>query len=98
MGHIIRRPNRPQPWLARYRGPDGKERARSFARKADAQRWLAEVEHAKHRGTWTDPALGRVHFGTWLDEWQRTIDVRPSTRVRDELLVRLPQPIAEGDQ
>jgi hypothetical protein len=29
-------------WRARYRGPDGKERAKHFASRTDAQRWLDE--------------------------------------------------------
>ena len=29
-------------WRARYRGPDRRERSKSFARKADAERWLAQ--------------------------------------------------------
>jgi hypothetical protein len=44
----------------RYRDPTGHQRSRVFARKADAQRFLNETETAKARGTWTDPALGRV--------------------------------------
>jgi hypothetical protein len=38
---IDRRPGRPKPWRARYWGPDGRQHSRSFARKAEAQRWLA---------------------------------------------------------
>jgi integrase len=55
---IDRRPDRPKPWRARYWGPDGRQHSRSFARKAEAQRWLAEVEHDKTRGHWTNPAKG----------------------------------------
>jgi integrase len=84
MAHIERRPDRPKPWRARYRGPDGKERSRSFARKADAQRWLSEVETARNHGLWTDPARGRITFGAWLDQyWTMTADLRPKTIARD---------------
>jgi hypothetical protein len=55
----------------------------------DAQRFLTEVENSKLRGTWTDPALGRVLFREWLAEWWAApTDRRPSTRARDEMLLR----------
>jgi hypothetical protein len=56
-------------YRARYRDPAGRQRSKVFARKADAQRFLNETETAKARGTWTDPALGRVLFRDWLGEW-----------------------------
>jgi Phage integrase, N-terminal SAM-like domain len=46
---------------------------------------LTEVENSKLRGTWTDPALGRVLFADW---WSTTTNLRPSTRTRDEMLLR----------
>ena len=85
---IDRRPDRPKPWRARYWGPDGRQHSRSFARKAEAQRWLAELEHTKNRGNWTNPALGRVRFSEWVEEWQETTNnVRPTTAVRDRMLL-----------
>ena len=76
-------------YRVRYRDPAGGQRSRVFARKADAQRFLNETETAKARGTWTDPALGRVLFGDWLGEWwATTTNLRPSTRARDESVLR----------
>lgn len=49
MAHIERRG--PGRWRARYRGPDGKERSRTFDRKADAERFLVTVESDKLRGS-----------------------------------------------
>ena len=48
MGSIQKREN--GMWRARYRDPSGRERARHFRRKIDAERWLVSVEGAKHRG------------------------------------------------
>ena len=48
MGNIQKRPS--GQWRARYRDPFGKEHARHFRRRLDAERWLASVENAKHRG------------------------------------------------
>jgi hypothetical protein len=76
-------------YRVRYRDPAGSQRSRVFARKADAQRFLNETETAKARGTWTDPALGRVLFRDWLGEWwATTTNLRASTRARDESLLR----------
>ncbi len=50
-------------WRARYRDPAGKERARHFDRKIDAERWLLEVESSKMRGEWIDPASRKVTVG-----------------------------------
>jgi hypothetical protein len=76
-------------YRVRYRDPAGSQRSKVFARKADAQRFLNETETAKARGTWTDPALGRVLFRDWLGEWwATTTNLRPKTRDRDELLLR----------
>jgi len=87
MAHIERRADR---WRARYRGLDGRERSRTFDRKADAQRWLAGVEIAKARGDWIDPALGRQLFREWVEEWETTVvDLRPSTRDRDLRIARV---------
>jgi len=76
-------------YRVRYRDPAGRQRSTVFARKADAQRFLNETESAKARGTWTDPALGRVLFREWLGEWwATTTNLRASTRARDESLLR----------
>ena len=76
-------------YRVRYRDPAGGQRTKVFTRKADAQRFLNETETAKARGTWTDPALGRVLFRDWLGEWwATTTNLRASTRARDESLLR----------
>jgi integrase len=70
-------------WRARYRGPDGRERSRTFDRRVDGERWLATVETAKLRGEWVDPVLGRMTFAAWVDQWERssTSELRPRTKV-----------------
>src|SRR6266536_149206 len=91
MAHIERRVrNSKVSYRARYRDPAGRERSRSFSRKVDAEHWLADIEHAKARGAWTDPALGKVRFSDWLMAWwATTTNLRPSTRARDEMALRL---------
>jgi hypothetical protein len=50
---------------ARYRGPDGKERSKTFERKIDAERYLTSVEASKLQGAWVDPRAFRTLFGDW---------------------------------
>jgi len=58
VGHIQRRgKNR---WRARYLGPDGRERNRTFERRVDAEHFLAGTETDKLRGGWVDPRLGKT--------------------------------------
>lgn len=49
-------------WRARYVDPDGKEHARGFVRKTDAQRWLDEVTASVVTGQYVDPKAGQVTF------------------------------------
>jgi integrase len=91
MAHIERRVrNGKVTYRARYRDPAGQERAKVFARKAEAQRFLTEIENRKLKGTWTDPTFGRVRFREWLQEWwATTTNLRWTTAVRDETYLRL---------
>lgn len=73
----------------RYRTPDRKVRTKTFARKVDADRFARTVEVDKSRGDWTDPRLARITFADWWDTYQMTVvDLRPSTRARDESYAR----------
>lgn len=68
MASIAKRPN--GKWRAKYYGPDGKERARHFARKVDAENWLDSVRVDLATGAHVDPTLGRVTFKGWAEQWQ----------------------------
>lgn len=88
MGNIQKREN--GRWRARYRDPFGKEHARHFARRLDAERWLASVENAKHRGEWIDPALSRITVGEWGQRWlDAQVHLKPATRNRYSNLLRV---------
>jgi integrase len=79
----------PSRWRARYRGPNGRERSKTFDRRSDAERWLATEEADKARGTWIDPSLGRVTFAQWAEEWLGLqIALKPKTRVGYEGILR----------
>ena len=47
-------------WRARYYDEAGKQHARHFARKTDAQDWLDSVTASVVRGDYVDPRAGRV--------------------------------------
>jgi integrase len=64
MASIKRRPD--GQWRARYRDDAGKEHARHFARKVDAQRWLDEVTASQVTGQYVDPQAGRVTFSAYF--------------------------------
>jgi integrase len=76
-------------WQARYRAPDGGERARNFARKVDAEAFLATVESDKLRGQWTDPRLTRITFVEWNARVQAgRVNLAASTRESDGSVIR----------
>jgi integrase len=69
-------------WQARYKGPDGIDRPApyTFARKADAEKWLVKIEAEIDHDLWLNPDFGRVAFGdfarAWIDERS---NLRPNT-------------------
>ncbi len=68
-------------YQARYPGPDGQMRSapETFARKADAQRYLTLVEAQMMRGEWTDPEHSKIRLGDYARTW---IAQRPGLRPR----------------
>jgi hypothetical protein len=80
MGHVEKRG--PGRWRARYRGPDGKERSRTFPRRVDAERWLTGIEHSKLTGGYIDPLLGKVTFRSFAEEWRQRQVGRPERPLR----------------
>lgn len=89
MAHVQDRREQGRGWVARYTGPDGRERSKAFERKADAEAWITGQEGRKLRGEWIDPSLGKRTFSAWVGEWERSIvDLRDSTLSRDLGVVR----------
>lgn len=56
-------------YRARYRDPLGRQHSRTFARKADAQRFLLEMEADKARGAWIDPRGADMPLAAWVEEF-----------------------------
>lgn len=70
MASIARRADRGDRWQARYRDESGKEHARLFTRKVDAQRWLDTVTASVIAGRYVDPSAGKLAFGTYAEQWR----------------------------
>lgn len=68
MASVQKRPD--GKWRARYRDDAGKEHAKHFDRKADAQRWLVDQESKLLRGDWADPRLGRETLRAYAMRWE----------------------------
>jgi len=76
-------------WRARYRDARGKEHARHFGRKVDAQRWLDSVTTAINTGTYVDPQASKVTVGEWAPRWLATkVNLKATTRATYENLLR----------
>ena len=68
-------------WQVRYYDPAGRLRGKSFDRQVDAKRWQTENESAKNKGSWVDPAAGKITFGEWAERWYATTaGLRPASR------------------
>ncbi|MFL1999467.1 tyrosine-type recombinase/integrase [Microbacterium sp. A1-JK] len=74
-------------WRARYRDADGKEHARHFKLKRDAQAWLDEVTTSVVTGQYVDPGRGKILLGAYFDEWASRKDWTTSTHRQMRLVV-----------
>lgn len=84
MASIGKRGNR---WFARYRGNTGREHARRFDRKIDAQRWLDEATTALVSGQYVDPR-DRTTVSEYARRWAASRPHKPGTAQRTESIIR----------
>ncbi|MFT5204047.1 MAG: integrase [Candidatus Aldehydirespiratoraceae bacterium] len=77
-------------WEASYRDPRQRERTKVFKTRKDAERWRSANLADISRGDWHDPRLARRTLADWVDQWwPTTVNLSPSTRVRDQSYVEL---------
>lgn len=69
-------------YRARYRGPDGKEHAKHFTRKVDAQQWLDRETAKIQTGAWVDPVTSKITMRAWSETWMRGYGSRRASTVR----------------
>src|SRR5262245_1492812 len=86
MGSVRRRPD--GKWRARYRDPAGREHAKHFRRKIDADRWLTTVEADIVRGIYVDPNAGKVTVREYAEKWRLAQVHRPTSIAHVETMLR----------
>jgi integrase len=76
-GSIAKRPS--GHWRARYRDEAGKEHARHFVRKVDAQSWLDTVTASLVRGDYVAPSAGDESVQVFAERWLAMQPLRASS-------------------
>ncbi|MFE9252255.1 tyrosine-type recombinase/integrase [Streptomyces sp. NPDC007088] len=78
-------------YRARYVGPDGTEKSKSFPdkQKRIAETWLANIEADMSRGDYIAPEAGKVTFGQYATKWMATQMTDPATRESVEMRLRV---------
>ncbi len=56
-------------WQARYRDPAGKQKAKNFTKKSEADDFLDDVRTRVRRRTYNDPVRGEISLSDWWDLW-----------------------------
>lgn len=80
---------RDRRFIARYYGPDGKQRSKSFTRKGEAKDWLNDREREVRRGDWIDPIAGATKLDVVVTRWRDLATRAGTRRVRQHLLDNL---------
>lgn len=87
MASIQKRPD--GRWRARYRDNAGREHAKHFPRKREADKWLREQESALDSGTWVDPSRSSITVDDWSAQWLAgRVHLKPKTVASYESLLR----------
>jgi integrase len=76
-------------WRVRYADPGGRERSRSFKRRADAEKYMVDVAADVQRGTYTDPASGKITLRRYGEGWLAAQTSDQATRDNAERRLRL---------
>ncbi|MEV0156890.1 site-specific integrase [Micromonospora sp. NPDC050686] len=92
MASIKKRPD--GKYRARYRDEAGREHAKHFVKKADAQNWLDEQTAALVTGTHVAPRKARTTVAEWCSTWLDGYGTRRASSVR-QAKVHVAQIVAE---
>lgn len=78
-------------YRARYVGPDGTEKSKSFPDKQRrlAERWLTETAADMSRGQYIDPRAARITFQQFAEKWVATHTTEINSREAAERRLRL---------
>lgn len=83
---VDKRPN--GTYRVRWREADGRQRARHFDRRRDAEVFEATVRVDLNRGTYVDPDAGKLTVGEFAHRWAASQPWRQSSRDRVDLILR----------
>jgi integrase len=86
MSHIVRTPA--GKWRANWRDPSGRQRAKTFATRREAARFLADLAALANRGLYVDPHAGRTRFADYLPRWAQGRHHEATTTFRDDGIIR----------
>ncbi|MFF7226620.1 tyrosine-type recombinase/integrase [Streptomyces massasporeus] len=77
-------------YRARYVGPDGTEKSKSFAdgQKRLAEKWLTNIASDMSRGQYIDPRAARVTFKGYAEKWLRSHTADVSSQIVTEQRLR----------
>ncbi|MFF5297878.1 tyrosine-type recombinase/integrase [Streptomyces sp. NPDC013161] len=78
-------------YRARYIGPDGTEKSKSFPdrQKRLAEQWLTDIASDMSRGNYVDPKAARITFKTYAEKWLKTHSADLSSQIVAEQRLRL---------
>ncbi|GAA0614017.1 site-specific integrase [Streptomyces crystallinus] len=78
-------------YRARYIGPDGTEKSKSFPdrQKRLADQWLAQIEADMARGEYIDPRASRTTFRQFAEKWVKSQTTDETSRAAVESRLRL---------
>ncbi|CAM5665332.1 Site-specific integrase OS=Streptomyces alboniger OX=132473 GN=CP975_24090 PE=4 SV=1 [Streptomyces alboniger] len=78
-------------YRARYIGPDGTEKSKSFrdGQKRLAEKWLTNIEADMSRGQYTDPRASRITFRQYAEKWVKAHPGEINSREAAERRLRL---------
>lgn len=83
------RSDRPSPWLAEVRGPDGRRVTRSFTSESKAKRWEEDQRAAIRRYEWVDPSKSQIRVSDWLAEVEASkLRISDTTRTTRGYMIR----------
>lgn len=79
MASVERRKDGRPGYVVRWRDEAGQQRKKSFAKKALADRFRAEIEHSLNTGAYVDSAAGKTTVRDYAERWRLAQPHRPNT-------------------
>ena len=76
-------------YRANWREPSGLQKAKTFRTKAEAKRFLAEIDGSLSRGLYVNPHAGRLLFTTHALQWLDSRNDELTTKARDASIMHM---------